>query len=125
VRRIVIPDADNQLSHYPVGVGEALIIVTKTQYSSADPQTLVNNITGKAPSDDRYAQIDTMGNVVNVLLLDFGCHDDSAPIFNGYTLLPHPTAGPGWFSQGTRWYPPVENTTTRRPRKIFRFGHTT
>jgi hypothetical protein len=95
----------------PTHSGELTLTVADAQYGSvSDVQLLVNAITGKTPSGDRYVSIDESGNVVASHIADPACgdtapgshtslvlDDKAAPgdlLFGGSKLLPNTPVSP-------------------------------
>lgn len=105
----LVPDDDSQIASFQSSnAGEAVVVVSRTQYENAGGvvglQALVNAASGKSPViEDRYVDIDAGGNVALVAFACPNCGDAPAA---GFTRVLHATATPGSFFVGSTCFTP-------------------
>src|SRR5437660_1321971 len=93
IRWWIVPDNDNELNALNLKPGELLLKVDNSLYGDLfHLQDLVSQKTGLIPSNDRYAVIDSLGNVVSAIIADPLCGDQ----ITGFQLIAHDIACPGW-----------------------------
>lgn len=125
LRSWIVPDEDSELDGFvPANPGEASLVITREQYDAgsdlAGLQGLINTVTGKSPiNEDRYADIDAGGNVVNVLHACPNCGDVPP---SGITRMQHDTVPRGAFFIGASYFVPQgrvpKQLRVKRHRKI-------
>jgi hypothetical protein len=99
------PDDDSQLNDIRLLDGEDVLILKNSDRTILpDLQDKINKKTGKVPQDDRYAVVDSLNNVVSVIIADPLC-GDSVP---SCQLIAHPTASPGWKLKNNVLEAPIE-----------------
>ena len=80
VRRIIIPDTDEELKFHPMVKGETMLIVPKGPSDIFTCRELVARATKKPSPSARHAVIDKKGMVVEIALID--------PVLDGKVLFP-------------------------------------
>lgn len=111
IRSTVTVGDNNDLNNIILGPNEALLQLDDSQYNtSTNLQTLVSNKTGLILTNDRYAEVDSKGNVIGIILAD---PQDSLP---NITLVPSSQAAVGWTFDGSNFIAPIVQLSTSTPK---------
>jgi hypothetical protein len=101
-----------ELTPHTLREGETRLIVTEAQMLASDPQSLVTAASGKTPVNDRFAELDEIGNVANTTIIDLAL---DLPAMPPGKYLAHPRAGLGWYHENGQWFePPAPRGAPRR-----------
>lgn len=128
LRSIVIPDNDFELTGRQIHSGEAMVIITKTQFlaagnGTAGLQSLVNAVTGLSPdTSDRAVMLDSLGFVRWVGFICTACGD--VPHQN-FSFEFHPKANIGWRKSAEGIYFSISSMSRRASNLIRKKSYNT
>ncbi len=116
IRSVIVPQTANEQITPNLLPGEAVqqfdISIAKQDLNAL--QASLNAITGLTPTNDRFAIVDVLGNVVGATIACPAC-GDSVP---GHQLIANPAASPGWKLVAGTLTPPLLSVSLDPPKVI-------
>ena len=96
IRRIIFDDKltnTEMLVNFPITNGEAVAQnIADPNVSLEELQTILSDLTGIVPSDDRYVLVTQAGDITGAIIAD----PDTGDSVSRHTLVAHATADIGW-----------------------------
>lgn len=129
IRRIIFDDKltnTEMLVNFPIANGEAVAQnIVDPNVSLEELQTILSDLTGIVPSDDRYVLVTQAGNITGAIIAD----PDAGDSVSRHTLVAHATADIGWrqMRDGSFQRPLliIANEITVKNHKIAMYGGNT